>query len=109
MRRSNSSSIRSLLKYGDALSSIGIAFGDRHQDAKPPHPDWLLRTRRTRPCSRRTAKKRDKISPLHSITSSASARMLAGTYRHGYLRYGMINLGNCHAEAQRATAKFKIY
>ena len=32
-----------------------------------------------------------------------------GTYRHGYLRYGMINLGNCHAKAQRATAKFKIY
>jgi hypothetical protein len=32
-----------------------------------------------------------------------------GTYRHGYLRYGMINLGDCHAEAQRATAKFKIY
>jgi len=33
----------------------------------------------------------------------------SGTYRHDYLWYGMINLGNCHAEAQRATAKFKIY
>ena len=32
-----------------------------------------------------------------------------GTYRRGYLRYGMINLGNCHAETQWAPAKFKIY
>jgi hypothetical protein len=57
--------LKPLPKYGDALLNIGIAFGDRHQDAKPPHPVRLLRTCRERPRSRPTAKKGDELAPLH--------------------------------------------
>jgi hypothetical protein len=49
--------------------NIGIAFGDRHQDAKPPHPIWLLCPCRQRPTGRRTAEKHDETTSLHVPSS----------------------------------------
>jgi hypothetical protein len=42
---------------------------------------WLLRSRRERPGRCRAAEQRDDRSPVHSITSSASASSLSGTVR----------------------------
>jgi hypothetical protein len=39
----------------------------------------LLRARYERPCSR-TAEERDELAPLHSITSSARASSVGGTW-----------------------------
>jgi hypothetical protein len=52
-------------EYGDALLNIGIAFGDRHQDAKPPHTIWLLCPRQQRARGRRTADKSDELATSH--------------------------------------------
>jgi hypothetical protein len=41
--------------------------------------EWLLRPRRERPRSRRTAEKRDELASFHSITSSARTRSVGGT------------------------------
>src|SRR5262245_58079868 len=47
------------------LADIGIAFGDRHQNTKPPNPVWLLRVSGQRPCCRRTAQNFDELAPPH--------------------------------------------
>jgi hypothetical protein len=51
-------------------------------DANAPHPFALLRARRERPCSLRTAEQRDERAPFdaiaHSITSSARAINIGG-------------------------------
>src|SRR5436190_12486129 len=57
--------LKPLPKNGDALLSIGIAFGDRHQDTEPPHPVWLLCVRPQRQTGCRAADKSDEVSPLH--------------------------------------------
>src|SRR5262249_35069530 len=57
-----------------------VAFGVRHQDADPPHLVRLLRPRGERPAYC-TAEKRDELTPLHSITSSARASRVGGTSR----------------------------
>jgi hypothetical protein len=41
----------------------------------------LLRARRKRPRRRRAAEQRDERAPLHSITSSASAKSLSATVK----------------------------
>src|SRR5262245_56244621 len=41
----------------------------------------LLRVRRERPSDRRAAEKRDELASPHSITSSARASSLSGTFR----------------------------
>src|SRR5262249_19303896 len=42
---------------------------------------WLLRARRAAPRRNCATEKRDKLAPLHSITSSASASSLSGIWR----------------------------
>ena len=56
--------LKVLLKYGDARTSIGIAFGDRHQHADPPRPPRLLRAGDDRP-RHHAADKGNKFSPPH--------------------------------------------
>src|SRR5262245_24461660 len=52
--------------------AFGIVCGYGHKNTDPPHAITLLRTRRDRPCRRRTAEQRDELAALHhSITSSA--------------------------------------
>src|SRR5262249_38943433 len=59
----------------------GVALGESHQHADPPHPLALLRACRERP-RRRSAEKRDELAALHhSITSSDSASNLSGISR----------------------------
>jgi hypothetical protein len=55
----------------------GLLSGTASQNADPPHPPCLLRSRRDRPSRR---EKRDEIATLHySITTSARARSSSGT------------------------------
>src|SRR5215468_4955785 len=60
---------------------LRIISGAGHQHADAPHALALLRARRERPCSHRTAKQRDELAPSHSITSSARASSVGGTVR----------------------------
>src|SRR5215510_11003451 len=59
----------------------------------------LLSAHRQRPCHRRAAEQRDEFAPLHSMTSSASARSLSGTSRPSVLAVLMLstnsNLVDC--------------
>ncbi len=55
---------------GNPARAIGIAFGQIHEDADVPDAIVLLRAGGERPRGQ-TAGERDKISPPHSITSSA--------------------------------------
>src|SRR5262249_61900873 len=59
---------------------IRVVRGPVHQRADAQHPVGLLRSRRERPRSR-AADKRDKVAPLHSITSSARAMSVGGISR----------------------------
>src|SRR5262249_35199674 len=61
---------------------IGPGIADQHPD--PPHPLGLLRARRERPCGS-TAKERDELASLRSITSSARASSEGGTVRPSIL------------------------
>ena len=54
--------------------------GSIHEYADAPHAP-LLRTRTGGRCDRNPAKKRDELAPSHSITSSASAESIGGTWR----------------------------
>jgi hypothetical protein len=54
-----------------AVSRGPSGSGAETQIPDAPHPLWLLRARRERPCGRRTAKERDKLAAIHSITLSA--------------------------------------
>src|SRR5262245_16043752 len=57
-----------------------IAFVEGQQCADTPQP--ALRPRRERQCrSRRAPDQRDELAALHSITSSASASSLSGTFK----------------------------
>src|SRR5262249_5578214 len=49
-----------------------------HQHADAPHPLRMLRTSSERPRSRRAAEQHDELAALHSITSSARARIPGG-------------------------------
>jgi hypothetical protein len=57
----------------------------------------LLRARRERPRSRRTAEQRDEIAPFHSITSSARASNIGGTVQELTARecHGVAPLNCC--------------
>src|SRR5262245_49854223 len=57
--------LKPFAENADALADIGIAFGDRHQNTKPPNPVWLLRVSGQRPCCRRTAQNFDELAPPH--------------------------------------------
>src|SRR6516164_11301637 len=58
-----------------------IVLGEAHQYADPPHSVGLLRARRHRPSGHCAAEKRNERAPLHSITSSARANRVDGTWR----------------------------
>src|SRR5262249_4023140 len=59
---------------------VRIVRSSRHEHADAPHLIALLRARRERPRGR-TAHQRDELAPFHSITSSAMASSLSGTWR----------------------------
>ena len=67
-----------------AMAVFRIALGPIHRHADPPHSLGLLRSRPERP-SRRAAEKRHRLSPPHSITSSARASSEGGTARRSAL------------------------
>src|SRR5262249_30394057 len=58
-----------------------LEFTGRAYARMRPRHRLLLRPRRERPPRRRTAEQRDELAAFHSITSSASARSLSGTWR----------------------------
>src|SRR5215467_7050901 len=73
-------------EFAQSLSKGGCPCtpGRRTARSKEPndrHLRWLLRPCRERPRGCRAAEKRDELAPLHSITSSATARSLSGTAR----------------------------
>src|SRR5262249_23971554 len=68
--------LQSLPKRCEPGLSLGIVGGGGGEPADAPHPARLLRARRERPRRRCAAEKRDERAPVHSITSSASARSL---------------------------------
>ena len=51
--------------------SLRITLGVSHEHADAPHPLGLLRLRRERACSRRTAEQYDEVAPFQSITSTS--------------------------------------
>src|SRR5262245_31614011 len=71
--------LKSLSEHRNPCLYYRVAFGKRYQYADAPHALGLLRTRSERPSCRRAAEKRDELSPLHSITSSARASSAGGT------------------------------
>src|SRR5262249_19685615 len=66
-------------EFREQRLTFWIGRGKIHEHADPPNLIGPLRVRRERPCRRRAAEKRDKFAPPHSITSSASNRIEAGT------------------------------
>src|SRR6516165_4597029 len=72
--------LQALLERLSLGLSYRIVSGPAHDHANPPHPLRLLRACRERPrdC---TTEKRDELTPLHSITSSAMASSDGGTVR----------------------------
>jgi hypothetical protein len=63
--------LKALLKYGDARTSICIAFGNRHQHTHAANSFRLLSARRERPRSRCAAEQCDELAPLHFLTPRA--------------------------------------
>src|SRR4029450_13020983 len=78
-------SLQSLPKSYQTRLCFWIMLGQSYQYAEPLHSVGLLRARRERPRSRRTAEQSDELAPLHfsahSITSSARNRIEVGTLR----------------------------
>src|SRR5262245_32952690 len=73
--------LRSVQKRRTAGLPVRVVRGGaRSQDADPPQLVVLLGARRQRPCCR-SAKQRNELAPLHSITSSARASSVGGTSR----------------------------
>src|SRR5512133_3293300 len=62
--------------------------GKRSEHADPPHALRLLRTSHERQRSSRAAQQQYELAPLHSITSSARARTVAGMSRQAVGRSG---------------------
>src|SRR5262245_6378601 len=69
----------------EAGSRFWIVFHRWRDDSNSTDSIILLRGHRDRPRSRRAAKQRDEIAPLHSITSSARASSVGGTSRPSVL------------------------
>src|SRR5262249_13774350 len=69
---------KSLPKCNNARLRHRVVLADTHEHTEAPHALCLLRARRERPRRRRAAYSRDKLSPPHSITSSARARIESG-------------------------------
>src|SRR5262249_43124 len=69
--------LQSLGQRCDARLRVWLVRRGIHQHADAPHPLALLRARRERP-RRRAAEQRDELAALHSLTSSASARIPGG-------------------------------
>jgi hypothetical protein len=79
-----------LQEYGDAGLLFRIIRSCVHEHADASHALALLRTRRERPRSGRTANEPNELAPLHhSITSSARASSLSGTVRPSALWLAM--------------------
>src|SRR5262249_34573379 len=68
--------LEALLKYNYALANIGIAFSDRHQNAKAPHPIGLLCPCGEWPRCHCAAQKCDELAPLH--VSPQGPRLMRG-------------------------------
>src|SRR5262249_2471043 len=64
----------------NGIHAVGISFGRSWGKESDHRHRRLLRARRERP-RRRAAQQRYELAPLHSITSSAMARMPGGTVR----------------------------
>ena len=62
-------------------AKVGIALRLTLEHADPPRAVGWLRARRERPGGSRAADERDERAALHSITPSASASSLSGTWR----------------------------
>jgi hypothetical protein len=60
--------LKRLPESREPLLQFGIVLREGYHDANPTH---LLRPRRERPRGSRTAKERDKLAAIHSITLSA--------------------------------------
>jgi hypothetical protein len=63
---------QSLQKRSNARLPYRVIRRRTDQNADPSHALTLLPARRERPCNCRATEQRDKLAPLHSITSSAS-------------------------------------
>src|SRR5262249_2838478 len=72
--------LKSLPKRSDTGLYFRIVLRERMQEHDASHALGALRPRLKRP-RRRAAQQRDELAALHSITSSASARSVAGISR----------------------------
>jgi hypothetical protein len=64
--------LEALQQRCDIGLSLRITLGVSHEHADAPHPHGLLRPRRERPCSRRSAEQCDEVAPFQSITSTST-------------------------------------
>ena len=62
--RRSSPILQALLERRERGCASGSSAAIVHENANPPHPLRLLRTRRQRPCGRRAAEKRDELARL---------------------------------------------
>jgi hypothetical protein len=72
---------QALQECRDTGPPVRVVGGLGHKNANAPNLIRLLRPHPERPSCRRTAKQRDELAPLHSITSSAVASNVGGISR----------------------------
>src|SRR6516225_1778052 len=72
--------LQGLRERYDARLTFRLVSAVVHQHADAAHSAGLLRASAERPC-RRAAQECDELSPPHSITSSARASSVGGTWR----------------------------
>src|SRR6516165_4428171 len=76
-----------LLECANSRFVLAVALGVRHQDSDAPYPTWLLRARRQRPRSGRTANQFDEVTAFHwtrrPVCKSAPDAPYALTIGHG--------------------------
>src|SRR5262249_34359538 len=77
----SSSSLFPPMLYSNVMKPILHRPKKQEEHANAPHALPLLRARRERPRGRRAAEQRDELATLHSITSSARASSVGGSWR----------------------------